>query len=411
MTRRRRRARDTVTILKVVDGTVLTKRIQRDDAELLITGYDQGFWFAVEEPLVTGLLDLGALLARLERDSKPCIIRSRPLPGIHWNRWRRLLYPLVDDQGQAWGPTFEPAPRRWIALDFDDLPTPEWNEDDLARRKAILVDYAVRSTPDTGALVPAFDCAVAFEDEAERLTWQLDIAGDADPAPIDPVEDWALVCRTAASTVPPEFHDVSAWWQMTSSAGIKPGVRLRLWYWLGRAINDQACKRWLAAAPVDRALFSAVQIHYTSAPLFADRADDPVPVRSGWWWRHGNTVTVPELPEPVDVDQAIGSGGERRAQAYAAAEVQGVATASAGTRHRTLMAVAVRLYSLADKGLLDHGEVSRQLLAAAEAPLSAAERRRRCTRRDGHPSENEQAIDWARARARAFPDLPRALRP
>jgi len=74
------------------------------------------------------------------------------------------------------------------------------------------------------------------------------------------------------------------------------------------------------------------------------------------------------------------------------------------------MAVAVRLYSLAGAGLLDHGDVTRQLLAAAEAPLSAPERRQRAMRQGGRPSENEQALDWARARARAAPDLPEGFR-
>ena len=93
---------------------------------------------------------------------------------------------------------------------------------------------------------------------------------------------------------------------MTSSAGLKPGVRLRLWYWLDRAVDDQPCKRWLEASPVDRSLFSPVQAHYIARPNFADLADEPVPQRSGWWWRQESIVHVPELPEPepVDVDQA-----------------------------------------------------------------------------------------------------------
>jgi hypothetical protein len=75
------------------------------------------------------------------------------------------------------------------------------------------------------------------------------------------------------------------------------------------------------------------------------------------------------------------------------------------------MAVAVRLYSLADAGLLDHGETTRQLLAAAEAALSGAERTSRAVRLGGRPSELERACDWARARAQVSPDLPEGFRP
>jgi hypothetical protein len=204
---------------------------------------------------------------------------------------------------------------------------------------------------------------------------------------------------------------------MTSSAGIKPGIRLRLWYWLDRPVSDAECKRWLAEAPVDRALYSPAQVHYVAAPIFDDPADDPVPVRSGWWWRHRNAVTVPELPEPepVNVDHVVawpprdrGDAGAlgTRASRYADAALQAVATASPGDRHPTLMAVAVRLYSLADAGLLDPGETTRQLLAAGEAPLSSTERQTRAVRLGGRPSELERACDWARARAKASPDLP-----
>ena len=99
-----------------------------------------------------------------------------------------------------------------------------------------------------------------------------------------------------------------------------------------------------------------------------------------------------------------------RARRYADKAMDAVRTARPGERHPTLMSVAVRLYSLADARLLDHGEVTGHLLAAAEAPLSAAERRQRAMRQGGRASENEQACDWARARAQAAPDPPEGFR-
>lgn len=398
---------DTVTVLRAVDGAILTKRIQRDlDDGLLVAAYDRGFSFAVTELPIAGLVDLGRLLARIEGDPHACVVRGTPLPGVDLSRSRRLLYDQADHDGSPVAATFGPSPRRWLALDFDDLRTPSWNKHDLAaRRLAIERDRAEHGPP-----LPK------GEDDGDDL----DLAGDCDPAPIDPVADWALVCRAAISTLPREFHSVSAWWQMTSSAGIKPGIRIRLWFWLDRPLTDDEAKRWLADAPVDQSLYSPVQVHYVAAPIFDPAELDPVPVRSGWFWSNSNVVSVPELPapEPINVNHVVASARpalasasqNRRAQAYAQAAVRGVATASLGTRHPTLMAAAVRLYSIADAGLLDHAEVTRQLLAAAEMPLSEAERRQRCARFGRGSSANEQAIDWARARARAAPDVPEGFR-
>jgi hypothetical protein len=163
---------------------------------------------------------------------------------------------------------------------------------------------------------------------------------------------------------------------------------------------------------VDRSLYSPVQPHYTAAPLFDPPSLDPVPQRSGIWWRFAPAVAVPELPEPAPppTPDPVRPGDvhslSRRAAAYAEAALRAVATAPTGERHPTLMAVAVRLYSLAGRGLLDPAEITAHLLAAAQQPLSAAERRIRCTQRGTRSSANEDALDWARAKAAAAPDLP-----
>jgi hypothetical protein len=394
---------DTLTVLRAVDGAIMTKRIRRDHGdELLPTAYDRGLWFAVEELPVAGLIDLGQLLASIECDPHACVVRGTPLPGIDRCRCRRLLHDRIDQDGSPVAATFGPSAPRWLALDFDGLPTPSWNQDHLtARRLAIARGRADHGIPRSKS-----------EGDGENI----DFAGDGDPAPIDPVADWALVCRAAISTLPLQFHNVSAWWHMTSSAGTKPGIRLRLWFWLDRPVTDDEAKRWLADAPVDRSLYSPAQVHYVARPIFDPPELDPVPLRSGWFWSHSNVVPVPALPEPeaVNLDHLAGRSWTapahatptRRALRYADAGLRAIARASPGTRHPTLLAVGVRLYSLADAGLLDPAHVTQQLLAAAETPLSAPERRQRCVRIGGRPSVNEQAIDWARARARAAPDLP-----
>jgi hypothetical protein len=451
-------ALDHVTVLRTVGNTVVAKRVKRTlDDDWLIAAYDNAFWFSVEEEPVNNLLDLGRLLDRVSHDPQAGIIRGTPKPGINRNRTWRLTYDTIDESGQERKATFDPAARHYIGLDFDNVPLMTWCPDGLARRRAAIE----RDRLEHGN----FHGAMKTEDDGEDYN----LAGDGDPAPVDPVRDWGLTCPLVTSTLPVEFRDASAWWQMTSSAGLKPGgIRIRLWYFLDRAVTDEECKRWLAEAPVDRSLFNPVQFHYTARPVFDPPEADPVPIRSGWWWRHTNVVKVPELPAPIEApretrepvkwepvkfqpgrhreaaEACLARGNptdwERRfcenvvslavlteaqeetlarivdpmparARAYADKVLESVRTASAGDRHPTLMAAAVTLYSMANAGYLDEGEVARQLLAAGEAPLSGRERLERCTRINGRRSKNEEAIDWAWARATASPDLPEGFRP
>jgi hypothetical protein len=348
---------DNVTLLATLDGKVLTKRIRRArDGEFLVASYDKATWFAVAERPVASLIDLGRLLASLETWPSVCIIRGRPLPDINHDRCRRLK---DSDPGHGTPPSFEPTARRWIGIDFDSLPAPIWDPDRLSRRRAAIErDRAKHGTP-----LPK------GEDDGEEI----DLDGDEDPAPIDPVRDWAIAIRAAVIALPPEFHDASAWWTMTSSAGIKPGVRLRLLYWCDRPVSDAECKRWLQASPVDTSLYGAVAIHYTAAPIFDDPTDDPVLQRSGWWWRHQNTVVVPDLsppptPQPRSAECYRGSFADSadRAKRYAAACIDSVVSAPAGTGkgRSTLLAVARKLYGMANAGLIDHAQVTAELRAA-----------------------------------------------
>lgn len=107
--------------------------------------------------------------------------------------------------------------------------------------------------------------------------------------------DAQTLIRYATEHLPQEFQGVDCWYQFSSSMGIKPGIRVHLWYWLQRPCSDEEMKVWLRFCPVDMKLFNPIQMHLTAAPQFKDGAVDPFPNRSGLFvaGQGKDTVTVP----------------------------------------------------------------------------------------------------------------------
>ena len=77
--------------------------------------------------------------------------------------------------------------------------------------------------------------------------------------------------------------------------------KLKLAFWLDRPLLGGEVKRWMVAeqAPVDPAVFGAVQLIYLARPRFGHGLHDPVPRRTGLWHGETDTVAVPEsCPSP-----------------------------------------------------------------------------------------------------------------
>jgi hypothetical protein len=106
----------------------------------------------------------------------------------------------------------------------------------------------------------------------------LDIEGIERPTDVA-VTDLAGCAQVAIATLPTAFRDARCIVQATASHGIKPDIRLRLWYWLDRPTSGAEAKRWLAGSPADPAIFTANQTIYTAAPVFVAGAVDPLPAR------------------------------------------------------------------------------------------------------------------------------------
>ena len=121
--------------------------------------------------------------------------------------------------------------------------------------------------------------------------------------------------------LPDPFQEASCWWQATSGAGIKPGIRCRLWFKLSRDIADGEAKGWLAGYPVDSSIFCAVTPHYTAAPILGPGVADPVARRHGSRQGLVDTVEVPDELQavaPIAREAVVLDGAELSDNAIAA---------------------------------------------------------------------------------------------
>lgn len=243
---------DTITILTTTGRGKATKQFAMKDGVLESTPYSTGRYFNVREHRLEGLPALSQVLTGLENDEGSFVIRGQRRTGVGTSFVRRTC------AGQD--ASFAGSSRRWLCVDLDDLPVP-------------------------GELSN-------FNASAENLV------------------------RYAKSKLPPQFRHAACHWQFSSSMGVKPGLRLHLWFWLDRPVNDSEAKAWFADAEtrVDSSLFQAVQPHYTAAPLFGEGITDPVSVRSGLLMEEMLEVEVPAdfptLPRTTSQRRPRSSGGE-----------------------------------------------------------------------------------------------------
>jgi hypothetical protein len=273
---------DSLTVVGDARGRALTKRYHLRGGRPVKSNYPNVAEVVAAEVPVDGIESLASALDSVTADSIAAVIRG--MPGKFYPRNGqpafRLLLPQeglaasqtgarispelirrnklepdgVHRYAATWLPTFEDRPRFWVILDVDRIPVPEQM---------------------AGNWVDEPDAAI--EHVLERL--------------------------------PEPFRTTTCWWSISSSAAV-PGpngrevaseFKLKLAFWLSRALLGPEIKRWMAAekAPVDPAVFGAVQLIYLARPGFGHGLHDPVPRRCGIWTGETDTVEVPELlPEP-----------------------------------------------------------------------------------------------------------------
>ena len=221
----------------------LTKTVTWDEIEQKPrkTQYPKVKTIDAHERVVRDINGLFSTLDEVSRDRNTAILRGRLIGAPSRKQIVRRSHDRTAKDGTVESATFEDVDRRWAPLDFDGIPAP-----------------------------------------------------GVDPTDPDEVVDHLV------ALLPPEFDGVTCIWQLTSSAGLpdKPGrLYARLYFWLDRPVSNSDLKLWLAAAPVDPALFNAVQVIYTAAPTFV-RMTDPCPRRVGFRRGHSDAVEVPEITRP-----------------------------------------------------------------------------------------------------------------
>jgi hypothetical protein len=227
------RPTDKITIVRPASDQVLAKTVGFDlvEQKKTVTARPNIGLFSVEQGEVDGIESLAQGLEKIQYDPCAAILRDEPRPGIDWERTRR------------WGPThkeratFDPVPRRWLVIDFDKVVAPDH------------VDVT------------------DFNDAVEYLL----------------------------SLLPSELERATCWAQFTSSAGIKAGISMQLWFWLSRPLGKEEIVAWLAGTGADLGQYDSVKLRFVSRPLFSKNAIDSIPYRSGIWGGEDDTVEVPEI--------------------------------------------------------------------------------------------------------------------
>ena len=288
-------------------GRRLAKRVRADGQ---IDAYDSARTYDMFTRSVRDLDDLAHILATLLPRPDCAVVRGHIIDPARSQRVRRTVH-IDRKTGEC--PTLEERSRSWLALDLDSADRP---------------------------------------------------AGVA-------AEDLHGCAAAAVSGLPRAFRGVSCIVQASSSHGLKPGLRLRLWYWLDRPLSGLDCRRWLRGVAVDPTVFRPAQVIYTAAPVFERPEDDPLQARMMTIPGTAGIVHTPSAaalepparpnrPEPIS-NAASGNRYATAALQNAAARVR---RAGVGSRHDTVLMEARNLARFVEAHLLTDSEVRRTLIGA-----------------------------------------------
>jgi hypothetical protein len=311
-------------------GKRLAKVIRPDRT---ILDYDKAFRFDATTVTLAGLQDIRHLLEKLLPRSERAVVRGALIDCDAAENIRRLVHP---DEKTSDAATLRDVPRRWLALDADGVARPD------------------------------------------------------DVAPTD-----LLACADAViDRLPPAFSRAACIVQATGSHAIKPGCRLRLWYWCDRPLAGDEAARWLEKTPCDPSVFRCAQLIYTAAPVFSPGVQDHLPARLIEWpgedWLRcpdAEALAAPKSERPNTDGQTV--AGNTSATKYGRGALikaaDAILQAREGKRHLTITVEAANLARLVHAGVVAESDVRTVLRRAAEGAGK------------NDADEIESAINWGLA--------------
>jgi len=302
---------DTITILQARDGKRMAKMLLSDGT---FEDYDDAYYYDAETVPLTGLDDLWPLLLWLLSRRDRCVVRGALINLNMTRKIRRLVCPCKKNGDPA---TLIDVPRRWLAIDADGIERPKD--------------------------VPASDLLACADAVIEKL-----------PKPF-----WRAQCFVQAS----------------AGHGIKPGCRLRLWYWCDRPMSGTELKYWLKGVSVDHSVFNPVQPIYTAAPIFADGIAEHLPYRliewpGGQWLQcpSAEELTPPPRPTPEYVAPvAVSRSARARLYVEGAMNKAGERIRNASQRHPTILQEACSLARFVKAGMIAKSDLHNLLWNAAQS--------------------------------------------
>lgn len=201
-----------LSILRHIHGRMTKEHRLLRDGSYATTGYPRAKYFTASTARVTSAEELHEVLVHLNGERDACVIRGAHTVADPQQKRRRR------------SANHEDSPRCWVMVDFDEIITP------------------------------------------------VEIRGD-----------YAKMRAHVLSRGPEELRGVSCTMAFSGSAGLDgwEKTKCHMWFVLTTPVDNGALKMWAAdvlargGEKIDIALFNAVQVHYTAAPIFKN-CPDPI---------------------------------------------------------------------------------------------------------------------------------------
>ena len=303
----------------------LGKQFINNGIEIKTVSYDHGYTLFNEAIDYNNLKSVFLDFQELAETRQFCFIRGNIKSEFKGQSCRRLIY---DDAEKGDKATVEPdlIGKNLIMLDFDD------------------VDNQSGQKPS--------------EDDIEQLV---------------------------VSRLPVEFHDVTFFYQFSSSAGVRgwDPFKVHLFYWTEKPLPDVELRRWaqdwndrLGRKWLDDRVFLSSQINYIANPIFTGMAD---PLGSERWGFIQKTIDTVDLQPVAPKRRTASDWGARYAMVFTPDNIndsllERLGRIGVGGQYREPLMAAIGFYIAASKrrGLVpNHGYLKAVICEQAGAVFQA----------------------------------------